>query len=55
MSNFNTLIIEGRELFDAGKYKEATKVFLRSLEQTKDVEEKAKVWAELCWSFYKAK
>ncbi len=55
MTDFNTLLNQARELFDAGKYKEATKVFLSSLEFTEDEGEKGKIWAELCWAFYKDK
>ena len=55
MTDFNTLVTQARELFDAGKYQEATKDFLSSLEFTQNDEEKGKIWAELCWSFYKDK
>lgn len=55
MTDFSTLVSKARDLFDAGNYGEATKVFLSSLEHAKDEDEKAKVWAELCWAFYKDK
>lgn len=55
MPDFNTLVDEARFLYDAAKYKEATKKFLSSLKYAHDDMEKAKVWAELCWTFYNEK
>jgi len=55
MNHFEELVIKARELFDAQKYKEATKNYYMALDFVLNDEDRAMVWAELCWTHYKAK
>jgi len=55
MSEFANLATTARKLFDEQKYKEATKNYYAALELVPSDEDRATVWAELCWTFYKDK
>jgi len=53
MNDVTQLISNARELYDSGKFEEASRIYLEGLKQTKSIEESALIWAELCWTFYK--
>jgi tetratricopeptide (TPR) repeat protein len=55
MTDFISLVNQARQLFDEQKYSEATKLYYNSLDHSHNDEEKATVWAELCWCYYKLK
>ncbi len=53
MNDAQKLISNARELYDSGKFEDASNVYLEGLKQTKSIEDSALIWAELCWTFYK--
>jgi tetratricopeptide (TPR) repeat protein len=53
MNDVEKSISNARELYDSGKFEEASRVYLEGLKQTKSIEQSALIWAELCWTFYK--
>lgn len=53
MNDFATLVTEARKLFDEKKYKEATKSYYTALDLVANNEDRATIWAELCWVHYK--
>lgn len=53
MSDVQKAIFDARKLYDAGKFEDASRVYLDGLKQTKNKEKLALIWAELCWTFYK--
>jgi tetratricopeptide (TPR) repeat protein len=55
MNQFAGLVTKARKLFDEQKYKEATKSYFAALDHVPDDADRAMVWAELCWTFYKDK
>ena len=55
MNQFAELVTKARELFDEQKYKEATKNYFMALDFVPNDEDRAMVWAELCWTYYKEK
>lgn len=55
MIDISELVNQARKTFDVQKYSEATKLYLQALELSQSDDEKAKIWAELCWCYYKDK
>lgn len=55
MSDFANLVSEARKLFDAQKYTEATKKYHNALDYAPNDKDRATVWAEICWTYYKDK
>jgi len=55
MSQFASLVTKARKLFDEQKYKEATKNYYAALDFVPNDQDRATVWAELCWAFYKGR
>lgn len=55
MNKFVHLVSNARQLFDEKKYKEATKHYYDALNYAPNDVERAAIWAELCWTFYKEK
>ena len=53
MNEFANLVTTARKLFDEQKYKEATKNYYEALDIVPNDEDRATVWAELCWTYYK--
>ena len=55
MSEFATLVTKARKLFEDNKYKEATKKYYAALDHAPTDDDRATIWAEMCWTFYKDK
>lgn len=53
MSDFQTQISDARALYDQEKYEDASKIYLQNLRNVDNDQDKALIWAELCWTFYK--
>lgn len=55
MNHYEKNIKKARELFELEKYSEASKAYLDVIKGDPNQQQKAIVWAELCWLFYKQK
>lgn len=53
MELFENKINQARSLYDEKKYDEAAGIYLSALQDAHKNDDKALVWAELCWLFYK--
>jgi len=53
MTQFENNLKEARSLYDSGNFDEASKMYLKVLNDSKNNSESAIIWAELCWTFYK--
>ncbi|MCB0282243.1 MAG: hypothetical protein H6627_06115 [Calditrichae bacterium] len=55
MSQFEENIDKARSLYEEEKFKEASQIYLQSINSAANDQDKALVWAELSWTFYKLK
>ena len=53
MSNLETHISEARKYLEQENYVQASASYLKSLESTEDLKDKAVIWAELSWAYYR--
>lgn len=53
MNEYANLVTTARKLFDEQKYKEATKNYYAALDIVPNDNDRATIWAELCWTYYK--
>ena len=55
MKNLQSLLKKAQNLYEQKKYDQATRAFLDVLKDVEDDRERAAVWAELSWTFYRLK
>ncbi len=55
MNQYEINIIKARELFEQEKFSDASQAYLNAIKENPDNQQKAIVWAELSWLFYRQK